>query len=160
MFVLLCSYYNAWIETYTEEEYKKHSGTYLESEGYSGNSESGLENEQVETSIEFQNETSEESFGSDLSDGSTDTDSDSFQSANEEVEEDSFISFELSQLKPTISNGKDVFDKNVKTHGKEEDGVFMDTFSDSSAGGDDECNTILGKLETQVLNLSLSRFRM
>lgn len=126
--------------------------------------ESETENEQFEgSSIEFQNETSSgESFESDSDDDeSIDLESDSFQSAEEDVifnnEEDSFITFEKSPSSKvrTSSHGGD----KVKSHNTEEDGVFMDNFSDSSEDTDEGRN-VLGKLESQVMDLSLSRFRL
>ena len=153
--LLTCSYYNAWMETYTEEEYHRHSGTHLEEdeEDESGSESSESDDEQSRSSIEFQNDTSsEESFESE---DSTSVDSDSFHSANEDeivFREDVST---LSPLDPeSASNGRGLFGKG----GGDYEGVFMDDFSDNSEGSM-EGNNILGKLETDVMNLSMSQFR-
>lgn len=43
--------------------------------------------------------------------------------------------------------------------GGQEEAVFMDNFSDSSEGPEEGGN-VIGRLETQVMNLSLSKFRL
>ena len=157
MHMYMYSYYNAWMETYTEEEYNRHSGTLLEAESESeGSSDSDSDNEQLGgSSIEFQNGTfSEESFGSDLSEESINFESDSYHSANEEVvfresEEDVFT------FSPSQPDNEGFFNKQKESHGGQEV-VFMDNFSESSDGS---VEGLLGKLETQVMNLSISKFR-
>ena len=113
-------------------------------------------------SIEFRNEAS-------LSDGS-DSDSDSetlsdfsdselnpfhstFNAKDEDL--DSFVTFEASSL--SVRGGKNVKRKGEVggEEGGERDGVFMNEFSESSGEG----RNILGDLESQVMNASLSRFR-
>lgn len=151
-------YYNAWLETYTEEEYKRHadSSTSLDGEKGSQSSESESENEQLEDdlSLEFQNDTSsDDSSESELSD----MESDSFHSAEEDLnlreeEDDSFITFE-SPSSVYVTSPRIVFDREES---KEEDSDFMHNFSDGSNDG----SNILGKLETQVMNLSIPRFRI
>ena len=161
-------YYNAWMETYTEEEYKRHSGTHLEDGSDEEEDESdedleselGLGMEQLDgSSIEFQNETfSDESFGSDLSDDES-ASSSSYLSASEEVlfVDDSVM---LSPTKPrNCSPKKGAGLPSNGRKGEEEEGVFIDGFSDDS-GGSGEGRNMLGKLETQVMNLSISRFRL
>ena len=149
-----CSYYNAWMETYTEEEYKQHSGTHLEEDEESDGSETPSESEldsdmeQGGSSIEFQNETfSDGSFGSDEESDS----SDSFHS--------------VQALSPQggrgLSNGVVGGTGGRGYHQWDEDeaeDVFMDNFSDNSEGSARGRN-MLGKLETQVMNMSISKFR-
>lgn len=155
------------METYTEEEYKKHSGTHLdedeeddidgdEEDASDGSSESelDLEMEQLDgSSIEFQSGTfSEESFGSNLSE----EDSDSYLSANEDVIfQDESV---LSPAKPARNSSPKKGAGPPKGKEEEEGGVFIDNFSDDSEDG--EGRNMLGKLETQVMNLSISRFRL
>lgn len=176
MITYMCSYYNAWMETYTEEDYKRNSGTFLEDENdeSTDTSESSyMDNEQLDgSSIEFQNETfSEESFGSDLT--TSDALSDSFHSATEEVGGEEGV-FPLSpsrrdddaKASPLYRGG--MFGPTPggrgrggeEEEGEEEESVFMDNFSNSSGESADAGQNVLDKLETQVMNLSLSKFRM
>ena len=146
---LTCRYYNAWIETYGEQELKRLSGVDLNEEQQQSDSDdtSHDDNDDDQTngiSIEFRNETS-------LSEGS-DSDSDSslsdselnpfhstFNSKDDDL--DSFVTFEASAIS---GRGED-----------SQEGVFMNQFSDNSEEG----GNILGDLESQVMNTSISRYR-
>lgn len=145
------------METYTEEEYQRHSGTHLEEEGEEGSgSESDSDNEQGGSSIEFQNGTfSEESFGSEES---SSLDSDSFHSANDD---EVVFSEDVSSLSPLGPEG--LFNRHGNLVGEggmdnSQEDVFMNDFSDTSEESGEGGN-ILGKLEIEVMNLSISNFR-
>jgi len=151
------------METFAEEEYKKRSGSDLDGEqSYQVDSselesdaelDSGNERMDIDgSSIEFQNETSsEDSFGSELIDESSDLDSDVYHSANEDASLDESAVAPRTRKKGSL---KEKGASKAPLKGNEED-VFMDNFSDSSA----DSNNLLGKLETEVMNLSLSKFR-
>lgn len=151
------------METYTEEEYQRHSGTHLEEEEDSEDGASDLEsesdNEQGGSSIEFQNETfsEEESFGSEAS---SSLDSDSFHSARDR-EEGVVFKEEGVVCDSSPSGGwrgsSGLGGEGVTDHSSL-DGVFMDGFSDNSDVSEEGRN-VLGKLETEVMNMSISRFR-
>lgn len=162
------------METYTEEEFKRHSGTHLEdsrnsntsnSEDGSSESELDLEMEELDgSSIVFQNETSsDDSYGTGLSE---EDDSDSFISANEDVtsSEEPFLSSSSPQgggQKGSSDKGSALAaggGKGRERKEEEEEGVFIDNFSDESVDSGEGRN-MLGKLETEVMNLSFSRFR-
>ena len=150
------------METYTEEEYKKHtnSGTFLDDENDLESAESESENEQLEDlDLEFQNE----SFSDDSSEfelGSVE--SDLFHSAEEDVtvggDDDSFVIFESTSSVRVL---KDLSFKTTTTSSlldeDEEESIFMHDFSDTSKDG--EGRNVLGRLESQVMNLSTSKFR-
>lgn len=155
-------YYNAWLETYTEEEYKRHtdSGTFLDGEKDLESIESESENEQLEDlSMEFQNE----SFSDDSSEFElSDVESDLFHSAEDDMngreDDDSFITFESPSVHISKESSSKTATASSLLDDNEEESVFMHDFSDTSNDEEDGGN-FLGKLETQVMNLSLSRFR-
>ena len=145
-------YYNAWIETYAEEEYKRHSGTFLNEEDIDSSQSDSAEhlNDTARNIANDVASTSSESLESE-SDYSLDS-TDSYHSADDDFHEsdDSFIIFEATSSPAVIrmSTGK--------TRGEEEEeGVFMDEFSSGSG----EHLNFLGELETQVLDISLPRIR-
>ena len=145
--VLLCRYYNAWIETYGEQELKRLSGVDLSEQCSESDTEESHDMSHDQTngiSIEFRNETST-SDGSD-SDSLSDSELNPFHSTFNTKDEDfdSFVTFEASSV-----SGRGL--ENVS----EGDGVFMDEFSDSSGEG----RNFLGELESEVMNTSLQRFR-
>lgn len=148
--VLTCRYYNAWIETYGEQELKRLSGVDLSDEQQLSDSDDSSQDEDDDQtngiSIEFRNDTSP-SEGSD-----SDSDSDSSLSDSElnpfhstfdskDGDLDSFVTFEASAIS---GRGED-----------SQEGVFMNQFSDNSEEG----GNILGDLESQVMNTSISRYR-
>lgn len=148
------------METYTEEEYKRHSGTHLDQEvgGEEGSEDSDSDNEQLDgSSIVFQNGTfSEESFSSESSSDDSDVETDSYHSASEQV---AFRDTRRHMLSPGYADHVSLDEESeARERGGQEEGVFMDNFSDSS-GGSEEGHNVIGKLETQVMNLSLSKFR-
>ena len=169
-------YFNAWLETYTEEEFKKHagSGTFLEEEGGSEGEKSAVEDsdsdlDQVDVSMIASHE-EDESSSSDEDSSSSDsnfTDSDSFHSATDD--EDSFITFEHS----VIHNGRGSPPSSVRYGGHDQkkdrweggDSVFMQDFSDGSSEREGqreegEGQNVLDRLEDQVMRLSANRLRM
>ncbi len=130
-----------------------------DSETSSSNSEG--DSELLESrSIEFQNGT----FSDEESYSNEETSSDSFQSAEEDIIFQD-ITFAHSPSRPGSYNMHKVdtrgrLGKYPYGHETDEDGVFMDEFSDNSGGSNSEGRNILGDLETQVMNLSLSKFRL
>lgn len=101
------------------------------------------------SSVEFQNGTSSEE---------EEEEEESFESESDltELESDFFHSAE----EDTTTNEDSVVIPSRRSAGSGfEDEVFMDNFSDGSGPGEDDGN-LLGKLETEVMNLSLSRFRV
>lgn len=148
-----CRYYNAWIETYGEQELKRLSGVDL-SEQQSNSSEESCDTSHDEDdqtngiSTEFRNEIllSEQSNSDSESDSLSDSELNPFHSAfNTKDDIDSFVTFEALS----------VSGRGHGPHQGTETGVFMDEFSDSSGEG----RNILGDLESQVMKTSLPRFR-
>ena len=148
-------YYNAWLETYTEEEYKRRtdSGTFLDEEKDLESSESDSENEQLEElSLEFQAETfSEDSSEFELSE----EESDLFHSAEEGMDErgndeDSFITFEPSLSMHTLKVSSPKISPSDMLQEEMEESIFLHDMSDNSRD-DEEGQNVLGKLETQVM---------
>ena len=97
--VCLYRYYNAWIETYAEQEYKHHSGTNLSDQSDEDSdlteSEEDSRDHAEDVSIEFRNETSS-SESSDSSNGSDFSDTDS--NASEDDEDSFVVKFESSAI--------------------------------------------------------------
>ena len=139
-----CRYYNAWIETYGEQELKRLSGVDL-SEEQSDSDDASHDDDQT-NGIEFRNETSP-SEGSDSDSDSSLSDSElnpfhsTFNSKTDDL--DSFVTFEASAI-------------SGRGEGEEsQEGVFMSQFSDNSEEG----GNILDNLESEVMNTSISRYK-
>ena len=151
-------YYNAWIETYGEQELKRLSGVDLNEQESSSSSEESHDTSHDEDdqtngiSIEFRNDISlsEQSDSDSESDSLSDSELNPFHSTlnTKDNDIDSFVTFEAS----SASGHGHGPHQSTET---ERDGVFMDEFSDSSGEG----RNILGDLESQVMNTSLPRFR-
>ena len=93
-------------------------------------------------SIEFRNETSpSEGSDSDSDSSLSDSELNPFHSTFEDNDIDSFVTFEASSIG---GRGQD-----------SQEGVFMNQFSDNSEEG----GNILGELESEVMNTSISRYR-
>jgi hypothetical protein len=140
-----CRYYNAWIETYGEQELKRLSGVDLSEEQSDSDDTSDGDDDQTNgISIEFRNETSP-SEGSDSDSDSSLSDSElnpfhsTFNSKADDL--DSFVTFEASAIS---GRGED-----------SQEAVFMNQFSDNSEEG----GNILGNLESEVMNTSISRYK-
>ena len=165
LLLLCCRYYNAWLETYTEDEFRKHteSGTSLGDDRSSESLESEADQlDNLNPMSQEEESSSDDDDGSSSSDSElSNSDSDTFHSATEanlgdEEEEDSFVTFESSG----VYNGRHL-SPSVVFEGPdegEEDSVFMQDFSDAS-NEEGEGSNVLGKLEHQVMRLSISKFR-
>ena len=140
-------YYNAWIETYGEQELKRLSGVDLSEEQQQSDSDSGDNDDDDQTngiSIEFRNDTSpSEGSDSDSDSSLSDSELNPFHSTfnSKDGDLDSFVTFEASAIS---GRGED-----------SQEGVFMNQFSDNSEDG----GNILGDLESEVMNTSVSRYK-
>ena len=140
-------YYNAWIEMYGEQELKRLSGVDLSEEQQQSDSDSGDNDDDDQTngiSIEFRNDTSpSEGSDSDSDSSLSDSELNPFHSTfnSKDGDLDSFVTFEASAIS---GRGED-----------SQEGVFMNQFSDNSEDG----GNILGDLESEVMNTSVSRYK-
>ena len=143
-------YYNAWIETYTEEEYKKHSGADLDSSNESSSDEEDGDDEESHDLGCHDNMSSsgEDSPGSDYDYESDDSDhSNNADMIANDISESFVVEFEESKSSvASVWSGEGV---RLGRGGEEED-VFMDVFSDSDLS---ERMNFLGGLEAQVMNV-------